>query len=302
MQNLFSFSERQLSIIEGSLLGDGSITKPKYGNSSFSKPQSRAHRAYLEWHFKELGLLSSSLKDCDNWADGKLYYRTNFHTKTHPHFSSLRKKWYPCNKKVIPSDLKLTPLSVAVWFFDDGSNSLKSRTCRFATYCFQKHECDFLKDQLETRFGIISCISKDNVIIIRSESYKTLVDLVKPFMLWDCFEHKVRYRDAEFQTTTDEEALKMFALYEAGKSLTEVSGLVGKSKSVTSAVLRGTRMAHLGLSKAISGVPLTSKSGVRGISWDRERAKWLVHDRHGKYLGRFASLYEAKEKLLVNTN
>lgn len=52
MHALFSLKQKQ--ILDGSMLGDGTLDNQKYGHSAFIKNQSVKHRAYVDWHMKAL--------------------------------------------------------------------------------------------------------------------------------------------------------------------------------------------------------------------------------------------------------
>jgi hypothetical protein len=295
MSTEYLFTTEQWSIINGSLLGDGHITNQRYGNSAFAKNQCGKHEDYLKWHFDKLTPYSCSIKYYDNYCLGKKYDRISFRTKSNLSFAKLREKWYPSGKKIIPQDLKLDPLTIAVWFFDDGSNSIKSRCCKFATYCFTKKECEFLAEEL-TNFNIKCNISKKNVIIVKTQSYKELVDLIKPYMLWDCFKHKVQYRDSELSFTTEEEALKIFELFKSGDTQRQIAKKVGRSTTLVSTILRGCRKHYLGLSVAKEGVSLNNTTGFTGVCWEKNRNKWRVDGKKNNknvYLGRFKKKEDA---------
>lgn len=294
MSNDDYLTKNQWSIITGSILGDGHINKSKYGNSSFIKPQCAANFDYLKWHKDVFKEKCSEIKTGLNHAKGKTYVRHQLRWRSHSIFTKLRAKWYHDGKKIVPSDLELDSLAVAIWFFDDGSNCIKNRSAKFATYCFQKYEVEFLCQQLDQKFLIKTNVSKRNEIIVKSESYKTVIDLVKPYMLWDCFEHKVVYRDSQLKFTTDEEALRMIDFYSAGYKLTDIAKKFNCSISVVSSMVRGVRKPHLGQNKLV--VALNNKSGHTGICFDKQRNKWLAYvklDGKNKNLGRFASKEEA---------
>lgn len=281
------FSLTQQDIILGSLLGDGSISKQRTSSSScsFCKPQATAHRAYLEWHFDQLQPHSSSISDYDNWAEGKKYQKSVFLTKTHSWFVELRKKWYPEAVKIVPKDLKLTPLMVAIWFFDDGSNVVGDRQARFATNGFTRSDCEFLVEQLGS-FSIKSRPTKEGQINVLTESYGTLVDLVKPYMLWDCFKHKVAYRDPEYTRVSDEESDLILEMLDQGKKLKEIAAVVDRSIGCISATIKKKRPATL---------PLSNTSGHKNIVFEADRGKWKVSVlKNGlRRQGRFVTLDEA---------
>lgn len=295
MQSEYFFTQEQLSIINGSLLGDGHLTKIKNKKSAFCKNQCGKHNDYLYWHFEKLKPYSNYFKEGDNWVKGKKYKRVVFRTLSNEFFGSLRNKWYCDNKKIIPSSLELNPLIIAIWFFDDGSNYLKKRCCKFSTECFSQEDCNFLIRQL-SYFNIESYLTKRKAIQIKAKSYKAFIDLIAPYMLWKCFEHKIQYRDSELDFTTDAEAIKIFEQFDAGKSQRQIAKEMGKSYSVISAILRGCRKKHLNLSIAKPGLSLNNSSGFCGVSWDKERQKWLVSIKFKNknlFLGRFNTKEEA---------
>jgi hypothetical protein len=292
----FCFTDEHRSLINGSLLGDGYLTKPKYGNSAFTKNQCVAHYDYLLWHHEVMGDLSSSLIKSSTNAEGKQYWRHRFSTRSHPWFTEARRKWYPEGKKIIPHDLVLDPLTVAVWFFDDGSNVLSSRLVSFATHCFSSEEVDFLGSRLAGLFGFKWYRNSDGVLRIKPESYKAFVDLVKPYMKWPCFDHKVVYRDSELRMVREEDVPKLVEWYKEGKTMSWIADEIGTSISSVSSILRGNRKKFVGV--ASPGLPLNNKSGVKGVCWDRRREKWVVSVKHyGKTynLGRYDTKEEAAQ-------
>jgi hypothetical protein len=142
---------------------------------------------------------------------------------------------------------------------------------------------------------IKSFITKKNVIQVVADSYKHFVDLIKPFMLWPCFEYKVRYRDSQLSFTTDDEARQMFEMYSAGMKQADISKQIGKSISVVSAMLRGQRKKHLGVAE--SKLSLKNTSGIKNVAWDKSRQKWVASvkvDGKNKNLGRFCDIEDAK--------
>lgn len=127
MQQKTSLSDRCREIILGSLLGDGSlkIHKP-YVNARFSFRHSVHQEEYFWWKVGELKEISSENNvwaqgenGKDGWGGKKLRYQsralpelTQLYRLTHKkHQLRIRRKWLNL----------LTPLSLAVWWCDDGS-------------------------------------------------------------------------------------------------------------------------------------------------------------------------------------
>lgn len=278
---------QQQSVILGSLLGDGFITNPRYGNSSFGKNQSGAKREYLNWHKQLFGNMACPIREYDNWANGKRYTQVRLRVRSHPTFSAMRKQWYPNGTKIVPDNIKLDPIAIAIWFFDDGSNIVSARRASFATYSFTRPEVKALKVKLAS-FGIDTTISKLNVITVRTNSYLTLVEMVKPFMLWDCFRHKVAYRESKSPPgIPSEEIVNAVKMYGDGMTLDKIASHYNVSISHISSVIR---------KRTGASVPLSNSSGVRGVCWDKSRNKWVAsYQRDGRRVrvGRFDSKDEA---------
>lgn len=233
---------------------------------------------------------SSSVAEYDNYANGKKYRKAVFITRTDPLFTSLRDLWYPEGVKLVPRSLELTPLSIAIWFFDDGSNNVAKRQCRFHSNAFRKDDCEHLSSLLEA-YQIKSRVNGKCVIEVAAESYKALVDIVRPYVIWDFFQKKVSYRDsAAPPPTTQEEKDRIVALYAIGLKQREIAERVGKSLSLVSRVLRDGR----------DGVALNNRSGHKGVSWDSRRGKWLASVKiNGKMknLGRYQTKEGAVEAI-----
>lgn len=118
-------SDRCRAIILGSVLGDGSLKLHRpYRNARFSFRHSITQQDYFLWKVGELKEISSTKDvweqtDTDGWAQRKLRYQsaaleslTQLYQLTHPHGRyRIRRKWLN----------QLTPLSLCVWWLDDGS-------------------------------------------------------------------------------------------------------------------------------------------------------------------------------------
>lgn len=210
-------TEIQKEILIGSMLGDGSISKPK-PNSSFTKTQSLKRKEYLEWHVEMLKPYSVDKLD-ENFSKEILIGGKNgviaeripsekrlsgyaMRTHVHPELTKIRNEWYPNGTKIVPIDLVLTPQSIAIWYFDDGSNCVKSRTAVLCTQCFTLDEADLLCQKL-SNFNLTPKIVKIKsqytgrempMLKFTKESYDNLINLIKPFCLWECFQYKVKWR------------------------------------------------------------------------------------------------------------
>lgn len=120
----------------------------------------------------------------------KTYEWVKLRTHRSDVFSNHYELWYPEGTKVIPEDLQLTPLSLAVWFSDDGNirqicnNRLQ---LKLSTNGFDIHSvellCALLSERYDAYFGIT--LAKGTQPIIYSSdngarSFANEIDSVLP--------------------------------------------------------------------------------------------------------------------------
>ncbi len=175
-----SLTEEQKSILIGTLLGDGTMRIKK--NAHLEINHCYAQKVLVDWIFTKF---SSLVTTPPKWRKGngkREAYR--FATQKLPLLTPFYNQFYRNRKKIIPDDLKLDPLSLAVWFMDDGSKSYSS--VYLNTQQFDVNEQKRLIDILKNQFGIEATLNKDKIyyrIRIRIQSIKIFLKLVEPFVL-----------------------------------------------------------------------------------------------------------------------
>lgn len=155
------FTSRQTEIINGFLLGDGCIFAGKHAlHNRLIVIRSQKDIEYLKWQYEEFRNFYNSPPNSYKQFDkrtNKYYYYCNLSTRSSLAFDYLREKWYINNKKVVPKDLILTPLIIAIWFCDDGSCRFDKkgniRGLKFSTDGFDKIYVEFLADLLSKRYN-----------------------------------------------------------------------------------------------------------------------------------------------------
>lgn len=218
----YTFTDRQKNIITGSLLGDGSLKKidPRNysSNSSFTESHSEDQKNYLFWKHEELIPLSNRLEletrnKTIKVTKGKISYAEEKHeiwvfkTIAHPLFTDMEKYWYLRDDtgnyvfnelgrriKIVP-DIKLTPLSMSVWYFDDGWKDSTSKNFYLSTLSFTKEECEKLTHILKS-LNVKSYVrlrgkKKQPEIGIRASSYFDFVDILKENLPSNCVSYKI---------------------------------------------------------------------------------------------------------------
>ncbi len=181
-----SLTEEQKSILIGTLLGDGTMRKKK--NAHLEINHCYAQKVLVDWIFSKFeNLVITEPK----WRKGngkREAYR--FATRSLPILTPFYDQFFPKGKKIIPNNLQLNPMIMAVWFMDDGCKSRSS--IYLNTQQFSKIEQLELINILKDQFDIDSTLNKDKIyyrIRVRTQSVKKFIDIVKDFVL-DDFKYK----------------------------------------------------------------------------------------------------------------
>lgn len=183
--------EDVLSVLVGSLLGDGHAERLESGGVRFRFRQQIKHKEYIFWlydFFNKRGYCSNNLPFLFEQKYGsKTYKAYRFNTYGFTSWMWLYKLFYTNNKvKIIPENIGelLTPLALAIWIMDDGT--WKKPGVRIATNCFTKDEVEFLILTLYTKFNLNCSLHKNNdkyQLYIKQESIPLLKELILPYML-----------------------------------------------------------------------------------------------------------------------
>ena len=175
-----SLTERQKAIIVGCLLGDGAMRCKT--NALLEVNHSIKQNEYVEWKFGELRELVSTKPHKRFGNAGRIAYR--FTTKSLPQLTEIYKKFYSAGKKIIPDNFQIHPLSLAVWFMDDGCKSY--RALYLNTQKFKVIEQEKLSAMLKEQFGITATLNKDKKyyrLRIAVSSVDKFLEIIRPYLL-----------------------------------------------------------------------------------------------------------------------
>jgi len=131
-------SDRQMAILTGSLLGDGYIHP--LGKICFE--QSKLQKSYLLWKYTELSNFAyPKIAKVVRHDKRNNRYNNSYRFFLRQFFRSWRKIWYPNDIKTIPDNIDqwFTPLSLAVWYMDDG-HLFKGKMPLIASECFTRED------------------------------------------------------------------------------------------------------------------------------------------------------------------
>lgn len=177
-----SLTKEQKSVLVGSLLGDGTMRKKT--NAYLEINHAYSQKQLVDWmysKFKNLVLTPPKWRKGNGKREA---YR--FFTRSLPVLTPFYNQFFVNNRKIIPRNLKLDALSLAVWFMDDGSKSRSS--IYLNTQQFTLSEQERLVGVLNSQFDIKSTLNKDKIytrIRIRTESVSKFIKLVEKYILPD---------------------------------------------------------------------------------------------------------------------
>ncbi len=175
-----SLTERQKAIIVGCLLGDGTMRCKT--NALLEINHSIKQREYVEWKYNQLKEMVSTRPHKRFGNAGRIAYR--FTTRSLPQLTDIYKAFYSCGKKIIPGNLTIHPISLAIWFMDDGCKSY--RALYLNTQKFKISEQNILSSILKEQFGIATTLNKDKQyyrLRIAVSSVKRFLDIIRPYLL-----------------------------------------------------------------------------------------------------------------------
>lgn len=176
-----SLTKLERSIVIGSLLGDGYMRiMPGRSNAFLEINHSKKAKEYVDYKFKKLKRICVSAPKERIMNKNRYAYR--FFTKQNKDLTFLYNLFYKNNQKIIPKNLKLDPMSIAIWYMDDGSKS-RDRDIYLNTQQFSLSDQKILLGCLK-KFGINARLNKDKKyyrIRILKESISVFMNIITPY-------------------------------------------------------------------------------------------------------------------------
>lgn len=151
-------SQRQKSILLGSLLGDACLKSRNDFSAYISFSHSIKQKKYTDWLYEEFK--SVCVSPPKSHISKEIYTTYDFYSENRIDLKELKNNIYTPNKKVTKWWIdQLDDLSIAVWYMDDGTLSYVNKTkmsFSFATNSFSMEENYLLSDMLKEKFNICS--------------------------------------------------------------------------------------------------------------------------------------------------
>lgn len=161
-----TMTHRQTQLLEGMLLGDGHLERQRGALSARLKIEHSVVQAeYVDWKYTEWRdwVLTPPKERVRHNRLGTESVNRGFSTLSHDELERFRVRFYRDHRKVVPKDLALTPVSMAVWFMDDGSR--KSGQCRgvyLNTQGFRPWEVELLRAVMRSDVGVDTSVRQQS--------------------------------------------------------------------------------------------------------------------------------------------
>ena len=174
--------QEQLAV--GTTLGDGYI----YPTGRLQLEHQERFKPYLLWKYEMLESLASGVpKRCVRFdkRTEKEYMSWRFYTKTV--FKNYRELFYPDGRKIVPvniGQLLVSPLSLAVWFMDDGGKGARTpKGVIISVNGFSISDRLLLRECLNVNFQLEVNLHNNGQIYIPAASYKRFYEIVASYIV-----------------------------------------------------------------------------------------------------------------------
>ena len=195
--NYCNLSDIARQWIDGELLGDGSLQPRSKHSASFT--YTSKHKEYIEY-------VSNTLKSFRIKQAGKIRkryhkdfncYDYNYCSLSYKELLSIRKRWYPNGKKLIPRNLELTPLVLRQEMIGDGCLKHSKNGKSFiilSTHGFPIEDVGWLVSQLNELGFKSSRQPSENSIYISTYSTKQFLKYIGNKSPTKCYDYKFNYQ------------------------------------------------------------------------------------------------------------
>ena len=175
-----SLTEDQISILIGVFLGDGAMRKKMHALLEIN--HSYTQKEYVDWLYQQFKNYVDTKPKMRDSNGTRIAYR--FTTKSLPVFTQFYNKFFRNHRKDIPEKLILTPLTLAIWYMDDGSRC--DEDIYLNTQHFAKEKQQRLIDILLQQYRIEATLNRDKKywrIRIKKTSVPYFMKIISPYIL-----------------------------------------------------------------------------------------------------------------------
>jgi len=184
-------SSREREIVIGTILGDAHVAMLKTA-ARLEITHSEKQKEYVLWKYQELKRLTTMVPRLVKINDrryGKIYRQWRFSLNAANWCTEMHRIFYRDKIKIIPENIEnllVSPLSLAVWFMDDGGRRNDSYGLFLNTLSFSLKEHELLQRCLKKNFSLetkIHWIQDGYRLYIPSKCAKHFCELVYLHMI-----------------------------------------------------------------------------------------------------------------------
>jgi hypothetical protein len=191
--------ERTLEALDGFLLGDGCLQLNRTDTGVARCTCTLQYEEFSQWLMApfERYQVHRCEANSPKSPSGKAYEAK---TKFHPDLFKHRQRWYPDNQKQPPDDVRITPLSVMMWYLGDGSFVKGDNTVvlRLSTDGFSPERVEFLATKLR-EIGIACHRNNDNRIMVEARGIPAFFDFIGRSSPVACYNYKFELPEWRFE-------------------------------------------------------------------------------------------------------
>jgi len=181
----------QREILAGLLLGDGHLETQNRGRTFRLKVEhSISQKDYTDWLYQKFQNMVLTKPQIKEQKIGSISYQKYwFSTISTGSFRFYGQQFYVNHKKVVPNIISklITPLSLAVWFMDDGSLKSYLHKARIInTQGFDDESLIRLQEMLLKKFNISATLrnqKEGKQIYIPSTEVEKFISIIRPHVL-----------------------------------------------------------------------------------------------------------------------
>ena len=186
-----NLTEREFGVLIGTILGNAYVERYQ-NNARIQILHSLKQKDLVNWKYLELARFVRAKPRQTEFSDPryeKKYFQWRFQTRRFPEFMKLADIFYKGRKKIVPDnieDLLKHPISLAVWYMDDGGRRKDCHGMFLNTLSFRLNEQRKLKDCLLHNFGIntrIHWITDGYRLYIPQSDAKKFCQIISPYII-----------------------------------------------------------------------------------------------------------------------
>ena len=200
LYTIVNLTKKQKAVLVGTILGDGFLQKTGAKNARLRLEHGHAQKEYLLWKaqvFPRLFQGNPKYLEREHPHSKKIYKYWRYQSNTTPEFGAWRRLFYPDGKKHIPeslSDILTNPLSLAVWYMDDGYFYARDENSYLYLGKVSEREANIASRALYKNFDVLAKVydkkEKGYALFFSVHETKKLHDVVRPFVL-SLFDYKL---------------------------------------------------------------------------------------------------------------